>query len=86
MSITTIRVDTRTRDRLSATAHELGTSQETALNLLIDEHEMHRVHAAYARLRRDPVAWADYESELDEWDSTVGDGLIDRDEQSEGYE
>ncbi|HEX5495405.1 MAG TPA: hypothetical protein VFX70_12615 [Mycobacteriales bacterium] len=84
MSITTIRLDTQTRDRLSAVAHEFGASQETALNRLIDEHEMHEVHLGYARLQQDPEAWADYQSELAEWDVTTGDGLPDaRDEYPE---
>lgn len=77
MSSTTIRVDSRTRDRLSAVASELGASQENALNRLIDEHEMHQVHLAYARLREDQAAWADYQAETDEWDVTTADGLSD---------
>ncbi|MGH3791011.1 MAG: hypothetical protein ACRDQ9_09475, partial [Pseudonocardiaceae bacterium] len=34
--------------------HFGGVSQETALNRLIDEHEMRQVHTAYARLRDNP--------------------------------
>lgn len=75
MGTTTIRMNTGTRDRLSAIARQYGMSQETALNHLIDEHEMQQVHAAYARLQADPEAWADYQAELAEWDTTVGDGL-----------
>lgn len=84
MSSTTIRMTTGTRDRLSAVARQYGTSQENALNRLIDEHEMQQVHAAYARLRADPEAWADYQAELAAWATTVGDGLPDaRDEYPE---
>lgn len=76
-STTTVRLSTRTRDRLSALAREDfgGISQEAALNRLIDEHEMHRVHAAYARLAADPEAWADYQDELALTDASSGDGL-----------
>jgi len=56
MATTTVRLDSRTRDRLAAVAREHfgGVSQEAALNRLIDEYEMRQVHAAYARLRDDP--------------------------------
>lgn len=33
------------------------------------------VQADYARLRTDPQEWANYVSELAEWDHTTGDGL-----------
>ena len=85
MSTTTIKVDTGTRDRLSAVAREQGISQDAALQRLLDEHEMNQVHAAYARLRReDPEGWQEYLAEVAEWDVTAGDGLPDaRDEYSE---
>jgi len=77
MATTTVRLDSRTRDRLATVArdHFGGVSQEAALNRLIDEYEMRQVHAAYARLRDDPEAWADYEQELRLADSTAADGL-----------
>lgn len=77
MATTTVRLDSRTRDRLAAVAREHfgGVSQEAALNRLIDEYEMHQVHAAYARLRNDPEQWVDYEQELLLADSTAADGL-----------
>jgi hypothetical protein len=34
------------------------------------------VNAGFARLRADPVAWADYQAELAEWDQTLSDGLM----------
>lgn len=85
MATTTIRMDTSTRDRLSAVARTYGVSQENALNRLIDEHEMGQVHAAYARLQDDPEAWADYQAELAEWDTTTGDGLPDAAEEYPEY-
>ncbi|QGK71777.1 hypothetical protein GIY23_21680 [Allosaccharopolyspora coralli] len=72
---TTIKVNPSTRDRLAGVAREQGVSNDTALQRLIDEHEMHQVHAAYARLQEDSQAWADYNHDLDGWDSTVADGL-----------
>ncbi|MGQ0778433.1 MAG: hypothetical protein ACT4NY_29165 [Pseudonocardiales bacterium] len=77
MATTTVRLDSRTRDRLATVAREHfgGVSQEAALNRLIDEYEMRQVHAAYARLRDDPEQWADYERELRFADNTAADGL-----------
>ncbi|MFN2496042.1 MAG: hypothetical protein ABR608_09065 [Pseudonocardiaceae bacterium] len=77
MAPTTVRLDSRTRDRLATVAREHfgGVSHEAALNRLIDEYEMRQVHAAYARLHDDPVQWADYEQELRLADSAAADGL-----------
>lgn len=77
MATTTVRLDSRTRDRLATVAREHfgGVSQEAALNRLIDEHEMRQVHAAYARLRNDPEQWADYQQELRFAEGTTADGL-----------
>ena len=77
MATTTVRLDSRTRDRLAAVAREHfgGVSQEAALNRLIDEHEMRQVHAAYARLRNDPEQWADYQQELRLAEGSAADGL-----------
>lgn len=79
MSTTTIRVNTSSRDRLAEVARKYlgGVSQEAALNRLIDEYEMHRVHVEYERLRNDPVAWQEYQAELRLTDNAVGDGLGD---------
>jgi hypothetical protein len=35
------------------------------------------VHEGFARLRADPVAWEEYQSEAALWDSVAGDGLED---------
>jgi hypothetical protein len=79
MKATTIRVDVSARDRLAQIADDEfhGVSLGEALTLLIDEHEMHLAHAAYARLRSDPAAWGEYQAEVAAWDGTAGDGLDD---------
>jgi hypothetical protein len=38
-------------------------------------------HAAYEALQADPSAWAEFQNELELWDSTLADGL----EQGEGH-
>ena len=77
MATTTVRMDSRTRDRLATVAREDfdGVSHEAALNRLIDEHEMQQVHAAYARLHNDPERWANYQQELRLAENTAADGL-----------
>jgi hypothetical protein len=77
MTATTIKVDTRTRDELASVAADDygGVSLNAALIHLLTEHRKAAVLAAYARLQADPVAWKDYESELNEWDGLAGDGL-----------
>lgn len=79
MKATTIRVDISSRDRLARIADEefRGASLGETLSILIDEHEMHLAHAAYARLQSDPAAWGEYQAELAEWDGAAGDGLGD---------
>jgi hypothetical protein len=54
-------MDSRNRDMLATVARDNfgGVSHASALNLLIDEHEMQQVHAAYARLCDDSEQWAD---------------------------
>jgi hypothetical protein len=77
MKATTIRVDISTRDRLARIADDEfhGASLGESVQRLIDEHEMQMAHAAYARLRSDPAAWAEYRGELADWDAVAGDGL-----------
>ncbi|HEU0089930.1 MAG TPA: hypothetical protein VFQ77_20155 [Pseudonocardiaceae bacterium] len=86
MATTTVRIDSRTRDRLATVARQDfgGVSHEAALNRLIDEHEMQQVHAAYARLRNHPDQWADYQQELRLTENSAADGLCSaRDEYPE---
>jgi hypothetical protein len=77
MSMTTIKVQTEVRDDLARLAAEDlgGVTLNTALAHLITEHRKAAILRAYERLQADPVAWADYENELDEWDGAAGDGL-----------
>ena len=50
--------------------------------MLITEHEDRRLRRdildAYQHLRADADAWSGYTSELEEWDTTAGDGTADR--------
>jgi len=77
--MTTIKVSARTRDRLKKLADQDHLTMDAELARTLDQAEEARfwagVRADYARLQADPQEWADYVSELAEWDRTVGDGL-----------
>ncbi|MGH3463796.1 MAG: hypothetical protein ACRDP9_20210 [Kribbellaceae bacterium] len=79
MATTTIKVDTRLRDRIVEISQDFGAgSIAETLERLIDEHEAHAAVAAYEALRADPDEWADYRNELSEWDAVTADGLRSR--------
>jgi hypothetical protein len=77
--MTTIKVSVQTRDRLKRLADEDRLTMDAVLARALDKAEETRFWAGvredYARLQADPQLWADYVSELAEWDSTAGDGL-----------
>ena len=84
MTATTVKVPTEVRDRLAALAAVdfAGAPLGQVIEVLITEHEDRRLHRdildAYQRLRADADAWSGYTSELEEWDTTAGDGTADR--------
>jgi hypothetical protein len=77
--MTTIKVSVQTRDRLKKLADVDRLTLDAELSRVLDKAEEARfwegVKADYARLQADPREWADYTSELAEWDQTSGDGL-----------
>jgi hypothetical protein len=77
--MTTIKVSVQTRDRLKKLADVDRLTLDAELARVLDKAEEARfwegVKADYARLQADPREWADYTSELAEWDQTSGDGL-----------
>jgi hypothetical protein len=84
MTVTTMKIQTDVRERLSRVATEdfSGATLSDTVARLLAEHEESRllssISAAYARLRADPGEWASYSAELDEWDAVVADGSGDR--------
>ena len=79
--MTTIKVSAQTRDRLKRLADEDHLTMDAELARTLDKAEEARfwagVRADYARLQADPAEWADYVSELAEWDHAAGDGRDD---------
>lgn len=78
---TTIRVSVEARDRLQERATKERRSVGDVLDAMIWQVEEDRyweeMRSAVDRLRADPVAWAEYQAEIELWDSTSGDGLAD---------
>jgi hypothetical protein len=77
----TVRVDRATHARMVEIAEAEGLSltelTARAMDLYWREWVFARGNAAYAALRADPVANAEWEAEMALWDSTLMDGLED---------
>jgi predicted transcriptional regulator len=79
MQSTTIRVHAETHKTLARLAKENHSSMQTVLNEALEAYRrvvfLQRANQAYAELRSDPAAWAQYQQELQAWDGTSADGL-----------
>jgi predicted transcriptional regulator len=77
--MTTIKVSVETRNRLKKLADADHVTMDAELARALDRAEETQfwagVHEDYSRLQADPGNWADYASELAEWDATADDGL-----------
>ncbi|MBA3414869.1 MAG: toxin-antitoxin system protein [Chloroflexia bacterium] len=81
MATTTVRVKTKTHQALRERAKERGESLTDTLDHLVEEDRRQRMiegaQKAWAALREDPEAWAEWQAEMALWDSTSADGLED---------
>ncbi|HVQ91604.1 MAG TPA: hypothetical protein VMU51_11255 [Mycobacteriales bacterium] len=81
MPATSMKIQSEVRDQLARVAAKEfpGATLSDVLARLLAEHEQARtqreITVAYAHLQEDPAAWADYVSELDEWDAVTADGI-----------
>jgi predicted transcriptional regulator len=79
MSITTIKVDSEVRDRLSEVARKRGTTMGALLDELSRQAEeaawWAEVYEGYERLRANKGEWADYLAELRSWTDAPGGGV-----------
>ena len=75
----TVRVEPKLHATLRALAaaeqRSIGQVIEEAIDRYQKENFWHAMHAGFARLRADPVAWREYQEEATLWDSATGDGL-----------
>src|SRR5690349_21822796 len=74
-----VRIDRATYDRLVELAHEQQIPIARVIARAVDTYDRvtmaEESNAAYARLREDPEAWAEWQAELSLWDATLMDGL-----------
>jgi predicted DNA-binding protein len=79
MASATVRISDKSREALRKLSQETGESMQAILDKAIEEYRQERlmsqVNAAYAALRADPEAWAEWQKEIAVWDATLMDGL-----------
>ena len=75
------RVSAQTHEQLrrlaAARKEPIGKVVAAAVERQDEEQFWAEVHAAYDRLRAEPAAWEEYQSESREWDVALLDGLED---------
>jgi predicted transcriptional regulator len=81
MESLTIRVSRSTHGRLRELADQTGETMADIVDRAVHNYQKElfwaEYHAAYAAIKADPAAWADLQSEVESWDSTLADGLED---------
>ena len=81
MAATTVKISVATRDTLADLAAAEGRPMGEVIADLVERERRRRffdaADAAYARLRADPAAWADWQAELRSMEGTLMDGLED---------
>ncbi len=79
MPTTTVRIRPETHEHLKELAEDEGLSLTEALDRLVEAARRQRIvdraNAAWAALREDPEAWADYRAEVALFEGAVADGL-----------
>src|SRR5438094_10629711 len=79
MASVTVRISSKSREALRKLCEETGETMPAILDKAIEEYRrerlMEQVNAAYAALRADPEAWAEWQKEIAVWDATLMDGL-----------
>jgi len=77
--MTTVAISEASRKTLEDIALQTGESMDAVLRKAIEAYRRQaffdRLDADYAALRSDPAAWAQFEKERGEWDTTLMDGL-----------
>jgi hypothetical protein len=81
MGSTTIRVSDKTHRLLQELAATIDAPMSDVVDQALELYRRQRMfaqaNAAYAALRADPVASAEWDAEIAAWDATLADGLED---------
>ena len=76
---TTVRISSRTRDRLRELAGLRGAAMSQVLDEAVEAFRrqlfLRSLNEAYREVRQDERAWAEVQEERADWDSTLADGL-----------
>ncbi len=79
MAMTTVKISTETRDKLANLAATRKRPMSEVLAEIVERERrrafLEEANAAYARIRADPEAWADYQAEIQSMEGTLMDGL-----------
>lgn len=75
MAMTTIRVESKVRDRLAARARAHGRSLGAELSAMLDDLTWQGIEDGYRRLAADEAESAAYRNETAEWTGAGLDGL-----------
>jgi len=79
MQTATVRISLKTREKLRELTTNTGESMQTILDKAIEELDRklfwERTNSAYAKLKKNPIAWKEEQEERLAWDVTLADGL-----------
>lgn len=82
MSTSTVRITESSRATLRQLAKVEGRAMQAILDDAVETYRrqqfIERLNAAYASLRDDQPMAAELKEELDQWETTLGDGLADQ--------
>lgn len=81
MAAVTVKIPLEAHAKLAALARERHRPMSDILADLIEQARrqtrLEALNAAFARLRADPAAWAEYQAEIRSMEGTLMDGLKD---------
>ncbi|GMU55085.1 MAG: hypothetical protein AMXMBFR33_42310 [Candidatus Xenobia bacterium] len=79
MSNPTVRISPQAHSTLKALAESSGDTMQQLLDRAIEAYRrqcfLEEANASYEALRGDAISWAEWQAELEGWDSTLLDGL-----------
>lgn len=71
MGMTTMKIDSRVRDRLAEVARQEEVTLGVMVDRLLRSWEEQEVLAAYERLQADPEEWASHQAEHEEFEQAA---------------
>lgn len=78
MMATQARISPETHSKVVRIAAETGKTQQEVIDLAVGNYEremfLQQMNEGFARLRANPEAWQEEETEREEWDDTLADG------------